>query len=322
MRLVAAPSAIAQRPWPRWPAGWSVVARSSELGRQAVRTVSFAGREVVLFRAEDGHVHAVDAFCPHMGAHLRHGAVEGSSLRCALHHRLVDGAGACEGRAARGPAYTANERFGLIFVARAGFDRPLPDVVDRERFEFTTAPPVEVDVPWSNFVLNGFDLPHLEAVHHRSLRAPAKIIRDGHCMRLEYETRVTGRGLSDLTMKWLSGDHLRARMSCFGTVGVVEADLGWTRSVLICGVTPRTETQGDAPWPTGRSRAWCSFGVPADAFGRRVRAWLTRWLYLAFLRRDFAVLEQQRLSLENVDDESTLAVADFLTSLEDWTRDE
>lgn len=310
MRLVASPSAIAQRPWPRWPAAWTVVARSSELSRRAVKPVPFAGREVVLFRGDDGVVKAVDAFCPHMGAHLKHGTVEGNSLRCALHHRVVDGAG----------CYQARERFGLVFVARAGFEKPLPDVVDREAFEFTTASPVEVHVPWSNFVLNGFDLPHLEAVHHRALNAPAKIIRESDCMRLEYETRVTGRGLSDLAMKWLSNNRIRARMSCFGTIGVVEADLGWTRSVLICGVTPRTETQTDAAWPTGQSRAWLSFGVPRNSLAPWLRAQLTKWLYLAFLERDFAVLHEQRLSLENVDDPSTLAVADYLTSLEDWAR--
>jgi hypothetical protein len=63
-----------------------------------------------------------------------------------------------------------------------------------------------------------------------------------------------------------------------------------------------------------------SFGVPKNAFAKQLRAWMTKWLYLAFLGRDFAVLEGQRLSLENVDDEGTLAVAEFLTSREDWSQ--
>jgi nitrite reductase/ring-hydroxylating ferredoxin subunit len=303
--------------WPRWPAGWSVVAQSVELPRRAVRTVDFAGEEVVLFRGDDGVARAVDAFCPHMGAHLGSGEVRGDALRCGLHHRLVDGAGRCSG-GGRGRGYVAAERFGLVFVTREGFSEPLPDVVEREGFTFTTSAPVRVKVPWVNFVLNGFDLPHLEAVHHRRLLSPAKVVREGHCMRLDYETCVTGRGPSDLAMRALSGNHVRARMSCFGTVGVVEADLGWTRSVLICGVTPRTETQTDAAWPTGESTAWLSFGVPRGAFAGRVRAALTKWLYLAFLSRDFVVLERQRLSMEGVDDASTRAVAEFLSQRDDW----
>lgn len=276
------------------------------------RTINFAGHQLVLFRGADGVARAVDAWCPHMGAHLGQACVEGNALRCALHHRLVGD---------EGSRWQVAERFGLVFVTRAGVTTPLPSVRDEDDFHFTTSAPVDIDVPWANFVLNGFDLPHLEAVHHRALRKPAVITHDAHCMRLEYETRITGRGLSDLVMKALSKNHVRARMSCFGTVGVVEADLGWTRSVLICGVSPRPETQTEAAWPTGHSRTWLSFGVPKKSLAPRLRAQLTKWLYLAFLSRDFVVLRDQRLSLVNVDDASTIAVADFLTSLEDWGRD-
>ncbi|MGV3623084.1 MAG: Rieske 2Fe-2S domain-containing protein [Archangium sp.] len=310
MRLIAAPQVVAQRPWPKWPAGWSVMARSNQLSRP--RTVNFAGREIVLFRGEDGVARAVDAWCPHMGAHLGQSRVKGITLRCALHHREVG----CE----RSP-WKVEERFGLVFVTMKQHVGPLPDVANRDDFHFTTSAPVEIDVPWANFVLNGFDLPHLEAVHHRALLAPPTIRHDAGCMRLEYETRITGRGPSDLMMKLLSRNHVRARMSCFGTVGVVEANLGWTRSVLICGVSPKTETQGNEAWPTGHSRTWLSFGVPKNSLTPRLRAAVTKWLYLAFLSRDFVVLRNQRLSLANVDDESTLAVADFLTSLEDWGRE-
>lgn len=267
-----------------------------------------AGEEVVLFRGEDGAVRAASAFCPHMGAHLGHAKVEGNALRCPLHARRVEGG-----------CFRAEERFGLVFVTREGFDGALPEVQNADDFVFSAGAPVDVNVPWANFVLNGFDVPHLEAVHHRRLRAPVVITREKDRVRLRYETSITGRGPSDLAMKWLSKDHVRAQMSCFGTVGIVEADLGWTRSVLICGVTPKTATQDPSvSWPTGGSRAWVSFGVPRNALAPKLRALVTQWLYLAFLGRDFVVLEKQRLSVRNVDDESTLAVAEFLTSREDW----
>ena len=302
---------VRTRAWPRWPAGWAAVARAADVRAGSSCTVDFAGQEVALFRTRDGTLHAVDAYCPHMGAHLGRARVDDDGLQCALHHRTVKDAG----------CFRAEERFGLVFLTRGDFRGALPDVAHREGLVFSAAAPVSVKVPWANFVLNGFDVPHLEAVHRRRLRAPVRIERHADSVSLDYETAITGVGLSDLVMKVLSRNHVKARMSCFATVGVVEADLGWTRSVLVCGVTPKlATTDASKPWPTGESEAFVSVGAPRDALAPRLRTLLSRWLYLAFLGRDFAVLEKQRLSLANVDDESTLAVADFLTSREDWAR--
>ena len=46
------------------------------------------------FRTEAGEVAVLDAFCPHMGAHLGHGGkVEGGGLVCPFHAWKFDGAG-------------------------------------------------------------------------------------------------------------------------------------------------------------------------------------------------------------------------------------
>ena len=78
------------------PYGWFHVCYSDELPNGAVLAFRFFGREVVLFRTAQGRAHLVDAFCPHLGAHLGHGGrVVGESLVCPFHGWHFDGEGVC-----------------------------------------------------------------------------------------------------------------------------------------------------------------------------------------------------------------------------------
>jgi nitrite reductase/ring-hydroxylating ferredoxin subunit len=83
---------------PQFPAGWFSVGFSHEIapGRSVSRR--FMGQEIVVFRTESGRLHALDAYCPHLGAHLGHGGtVEREVLRCPFHGFTFDGSGACTG---------------------------------------------------------------------------------------------------------------------------------------------------------------------------------------------------------------------------------
>lgn len=55
------------------PLGWAQVAYSDELAAGAVQALRCFGRELVLFRTESGAPVALDAHCPHLGAHLEYG---------------------------------------------------------------------------------------------------------------------------------------------------------------------------------------------------------------------------------------------------------
>jgi phenylpropionate dioxygenase-like ring-hydroxylating dioxygenase large terminal subunit len=84
-------------PFPACPEGWFRVAWSSELGKTGVLPVRWLGHELVLYRAEDGRAHMLDAFCPHLGAHLGHGGrVEGDGIVCPFHGWRMGKSGACE----------------------------------------------------------------------------------------------------------------------------------------------------------------------------------------------------------------------------------
>jgi phenylpropionate dioxygenase-like ring-hydroxylating dioxygenase large terminal subunit len=91
------PSPNGSHPLPApFPDGWFRVARSTEVPARAVRPLRYFGRDLVLFRGEDGRARVLDAHCPHLGAHLGHGGtVEGDALRCPFHGWLIGGDGAC-----------------------------------------------------------------------------------------------------------------------------------------------------------------------------------------------------------------------------------
>ena len=83
-------------PFPAFPMGWFQVAWSDEVAPGEVKPIRYFGQDLVLFRTESGEAKVLDAFCPHLGAHLGHGGtVEGDLIRCPFHAWKFDGAGRC-----------------------------------------------------------------------------------------------------------------------------------------------------------------------------------------------------------------------------------
>jgi phenylpropionate dioxygenase-like ring-hydroxylating dioxygenase large terminal subunit len=78
------------------PDGWFALAYSDELAAGEVKTLRYFGTEIVLYRGEDGRAVALDAYCPHLGAHLGVGGkVVGNSIRCPFHAWRFDETGSC-----------------------------------------------------------------------------------------------------------------------------------------------------------------------------------------------------------------------------------
>ncbi|HZS37636.1 MAG TPA: Rieske 2Fe-2S domain-containing protein [Polyangia bacterium] len=83
-------------PFPDFPNGWFQVAYSDELAPGAVMPLSYFGRELVAFRGADGQASVLDAFCPHLGAHLGYGGkVQGDAIVCPFHAWKFDACGGC-----------------------------------------------------------------------------------------------------------------------------------------------------------------------------------------------------------------------------------
>ena len=77
------------------PMGWYAVAASEDLTAGQVQPLHYFDQELVLFRTESGKPHLMEAYCPHLGAHLGHGGtVLGERIACPFHGWQMDGAGA------------------------------------------------------------------------------------------------------------------------------------------------------------------------------------------------------------------------------------
>jgi len=130
---------------PSTPAGgvlrsfWQPVALVEELdGARPCRAVRLLGQDLVLFRDEAGRYGLLDRDCPHRGADLSFGRLEGGGLRCAFHGWLFDVTGQCLEtpaepadstlcRRIRQGAYPVVEKSGILFAyLGAGHPPALP----------------------------------------------------------------------------------------------------------------------------------------------------------------------------------------------------
>jgi nitrite reductase/ring-hydroxylating ferredoxin subunit len=163
------------------PNGWFGVAFSKDLVKGDVKPLRVFGEDMVIFRTREGHVRVLDAYCPHLGAHLGEGGrVMGETVRCPFHGWQYDGeTGRCVTipycdrvpERARVRAWDASERNGMVFVWHHAEGKPpdweipvLPEIGDPEWSE----PRVfELDVPAHPQDLheNNNDLVHFTYVH-------------------------------------------------------------------------------------------------------------------------------------------------------------
>ncbi len=127
----------------RFVEGWYWVMPSKNLRVGKVKAVTVLGRELAIYRGKDKRVVIVDAYCPHMGAHLAAGKVEGNELRCFFHHWKFDDQGFCvdipcfnEPISVRLKTWPTDEKYGMIWVWTGEVPKqPLPFVLELENKE-------------------------------------------------------------------------------------------------------------------------------------------------------------------------------------------
>ena len=79
------------------PFGWFALEYSDQLAPEELKSIVYFGREIVLFRTQSGQAVALDAYCPHLGAHLGYGgSVEGENIACPFHGWEFDADGTCQ----------------------------------------------------------------------------------------------------------------------------------------------------------------------------------------------------------------------------------
>ncbi|MBK7975363.1 MAG: Rieske 2Fe-2S domain-containing protein [Deltaproteobacteria bacterium] len=176
---------------PPFPEGWYRLAAARDVPRGAVVTRRLAGRELVMFRTEQGRLTVSGAHCPHLGAHLGHGGrVLGETLRCPFHgfRYATDGVCVATEYADPTPPRACLEVWPsrevaeqvLVFVGtrdgapRWALEPPCLDGFTRPRW-VTLALAGHVE----DAAENGVDLGHFAAVHHYANVRDAEIHVDG-----------------------------------------------------------------------------------------------------------------------------------------------
>lgn len=178
----------------KWPRGWFVIGFSGDFAAGSVRPVEYFGQQLVVFRTQSGQVRVLDAFCPHLGAHLGHGGtVSGEAVVCPFHAWEFDGTGQCTripysdkipGRATVRP-WTVVERNGVVFLwhdpqeGAPDWEVPVIDHLDNEHWTPWYENAISVKTHPREIVENVADKAHFPTVHRTDVSVFENIY-DGH----------------------------------------------------------------------------------------------------------------------------------------------
>ena len=155
---------------------WYWAFQSSEIKTGQVKHLNFLGKELAVYRGDDGIVRAVEAYCPHMGAHLAEGKVDGKGIRCFFHAWKFDEKGdlvdiPCRkspGISEKIKTYPVQEKYQTIWIYTG--ENPSHEV-----FEIPELEGVEVQSSFGNsfvkechpnvVMINAIDAHHFTSVH-------------------------------------------------------------------------------------------------------------------------------------------------------------
>ena len=87
----------ADPPPQRFARGWHCLGLAGDYRDGGVHGVDIFGTRIVIFKTSEGELSALTAWCPHMGADLSLGEVDGDSVVCKFHGWRWRGDGACTG---------------------------------------------------------------------------------------------------------------------------------------------------------------------------------------------------------------------------------
>lgn len=147
--------------------GWYWVLPSQSLGVGEVKSVNIFGKDLIVYRGKDKRAVILDAYCPHIGANLAEGKVEGNELRCVLHRWKFNGEGICvdvpvldEPVPVKAKTWPAAEQYGIIWIWTGETpQQPLPFILDWENqeFDFALGSQFSIDCHPHVMLLQGID---------------------------------------------------------------------------------------------------------------------------------------------------------------------
>lgn len=154
--------------------GWYVLGHSSDVKSGQVISTDRLGRRLALFRSRDGKLHVTTGRCPHLGADLGQGKVDGERLVCSFHGWRFEPSGQCvsapgqaEVPSRRVASYAVVERWGLIFAYIGGeppYDLP-QGPKDGGRYLLIRPPSQTLRCHPHLVLANPLDVTHFQVLH-------------------------------------------------------------------------------------------------------------------------------------------------------------
>ena len=201
--------------------GWYAVARSAEFARGDLKRIWIGTKDLVLYRALSGAMHAVESACPHLGADLANGRVVEKGLQCAFHcwcwgadGRCTAGGGVPENRRIR--TYVARERWGIVWLWAGDtprYDLPGPDSSNARHI--LRLPAQRIDCHPHVILGNGLDFTHVVPVHRfHFLDDPTVELDPPYRLTVGIQARFGSTWLRKLL--FLAGSSARWRFTTIG----------------------------------------------------------------------------------------------------------
>lgn len=192
---------------------WHPIHRAEELGAGQAKPIEIMSERFTLYRGESGTPHVIDFRCPHRGAQLSAGWVEGDSIRCVYHGWRFNSAGQCTEQPAEEKSFAAKiriknyptrEYLGLIFAYFGEGEAP-PFPHYRHMEEAGVLEVLSTEVWPCNFfqrIDNNGDTYHVPFVHRGAYSASSVNNRSGLPEISKEESPWGTTGYASFTQGW------------------------------------------------------------------------------------------------------------------------
>jgi phenylpropionate dioxygenase-like ring-hydroxylating dioxygenase large terminal subunit len=185
--------------------GWYWAYSSKKLKKNQIAKINFLSKELAIYRGADNVARAMEAYCPHMGAHLGEGKVEGNGVRCFFHHWKFSQVGELVDIPCQKPlsshlkstkikTFPCAEKYGLIWI----YTGEEPQTSIPEIFELQGA---DVDFVHGNsfqkkchpsvVMINAIDAQHFSSVHQLPVHVNFEVVKhQQNCIQFNNITKI------------------------------------------------------------------------------------------------------------------------------------
>jgi phenylpropionate dioxygenase-like ring-hydroxylating dioxygenase large terminal subunit len=202
------------------PEGWFWLLRSSDVNSGQAKPAHLLDIEFVVFRGEDGSLNIMEAHCPHMGAHLCDGKVEGNQLRCPFHFWKFNQNGECVDIPAQSDVknvgrlktYPCSEAYGLIWVwtgdPQDQDEIPVIPELKGKSFQWKLGNSFLKNCHPNVMMINAIDAQHFKSVHNLPVALDMNpTVISSRCIQL---SNTTPFPQTNAIFKWASRFYKKA----------------------------------------------------------------------------------------------------------------